>query len=325
MPLHIRPIEPGRDYPLASELVNADPLEAKRSAREVEAMDSKLPSGCGLKSWIVEEAGQPVGLLSLMRAIWDVRDGGILMRIHLSPAATLSALRSCHSFLMREAKAMNGKFVVVWSRDDQARRVQFLLDSGFTQVKRHAVTRIKLSNFFPIPYQPRITMLEKKGVRFITGRQAEEENLGLKKLLDAALEKVLREEYGFDGQARPPYEKFVRRAAESQADLLDTSFFAIHEGQIIGFTRLTPSDAEPGLWRTGLTGVLPSWRRRKVGTCVKVMSLMAAQEQAVEWVQTDNAEDTPTLHLNYLLGYKRVATLLEYERVMPRVLKDLPE
>lgn len=247
------------------------------------------------------------------------------MRIHLSPAASLSALRSSYSFLMREAKAMNGKFVVIWTRDEQARRVQFLQDAGFIQVKRHAVTRLKLSSFFPAPYQPKITMLEKKGVRFITGRQADDERLGLRKLLDAALEQVLREEYGFQGQSRPPYEKFVRRASESQADLLDTSFFALHEGQIVGFTRLTPSDAEEGLWRTGLTGVLPSWRRRKVGTCVKVLSLMAAQEQGVEWVQTDNAEDTPTLHLNYLLGYKRVATLLEYERVMPRVLKDLPE
>lgn len=325
MPLHIRPIEPGRDFPLAAELVNADPLEARRSAKEVEALDTKLPSGCSQRSWIVEEAGQPVGVLSLMRAIWDLRDGGVLMKIHLSPASSLSALRSCHSFLLREAKAMEGKFLVVWTRDDQARRVQFLQDSGFSQVKRHAVTRLKLSSFFPAPYQPKIIMLEKKGVRFLSGRQAEEENLSLKRLLDAALEKVLREEYGFDGHARPPYEKFVRRAAESQADLLDTSFFAIHEGQIVGFTRLTPSDVEPGLWRTGLTGVLPSWRRRKVGTCVKVASLMAAQERGVEWVQTDNAEDTPTLHLNYQLGYKRVATLLEYERVMPRVLKDLPE
>lgn len=324
MALHIRPLEPGRDYPLAAELVKSDPLEARRSAKEIEALDEKLPKGCALRSWIAEEAGQPVGLLSLMKAVWEVREGGILMKVHLSPAASLSALRSCYSFLMREAKAMHGSFVVLWTRDDQARRVQFLLDSGFAQVKRHAVTRLKVADFFPTPYQPKITMLEKKGVSFLTGRQIEDQGHSLKSLVDSALEQVMREEYGFQGQSRPPFEKIIRRASESQASLLDTSFFAMHEGQIVGFTRLTPSDAEEGLWRTGLTGVVPSWRRRNVGTCVKVVSLMAAQEAGVKHVQTDNAEDTPTLHLNYQLGYKRVATLLEFERVMPRVLKDLP-
>lgn len=324
MPLHIRPLELGRDYPLAADLVKADPLEASRSASELEAMDSKLPRQCLLRTWIVEESGQAVGLISMMRAIWDVREGGILLRIHMTPAASLSALRSTYSFLMKEAKAMDGAFIVVWTRDDQTRRVQFFQDSGFLQVKRHAVTRLKVSQFFPDPYQPKITLLEKRGVEFMTGRQMSDQGMNVKAMVDAALEQVLREEYGFQGQPRPPYEKFVRRAAESQADMLDTSFFALHDGKVIGFTRLVPAQAEKGLWRTGLTGVLPSWRRRKVGTCVKVFSLMAAKEQGVEWVQTDNAEDTPTLHLNYLLGYKRTATLLEYERVMPKSLKDIP-
>ncbi len=324
MALHIRPLEPGRDYPLAADLIKADPLEASRSPLELEAMDSKLPQQCQLKTWIVEEGGQPVGLISMMKAIWDVRQGGILLRIHMSPASTLSALRSSYSFLMKEAKAIDAAFIVVWTRDDHVRRVQFFNDSGFQQVKRHAVTRLKVSQFFPDPYQPKITVLEKRGVEFMSGRQMADLGMNVKAMVDASLEQVLREEYGFQGQPRPPYEKFVRRAAESQSDLLDTSFFALHDGKVVGFTRLVPAQAENGLWRTGLTGVLPSWRRRKVGTCVKVVSLIAAKQKGVEWVQTDNAEDTPTLHLNYLLGYKRTATLLEYERVMPKSLKDIP-
>jgi GNAT superfamily N-acetyltransferase len=326
MALDFKVLEPDRDYQVAASLINGDPLEAKRSPDELERLDTKIPSSCMARSWVVSELGEPAAIVSLLNAVWDVRKGGCLMRLHLAPSASLSVLRSCYSFLFREAKARRASYVTVWTRDDSARRGQFLTDHGFKLVKRHAVTRIKVDDFIAEPYFGKAHVLKKQGVEFCTAADLSRQGLDHKRLIQEGIDAVLREEYGFQGGVMPPYEKFYRRAGEAHANHLDTSFCAMHEGKIIGFTRLFPSEAEPGLWRTGLTGVLPSWRHRKVGTSIKVQSLVEAKKRGVFAIQTDNAEDNPMLHLNLRLGFERVATLLEHEVMMPRVLpKDLRE
>lgn len=320
MPLHIRPFDPGRDYPMASRLLNTDPLEAMRSPGELELLHDKLPASCQAKSWIAEEAGEPIAYLGSMKAVWDIRRGGRLLKLHFAPSASLSALRSVYTFLLRECRQDKAEFLVVWTRDDVVRRVQFLSDMGFSLVKRHAVTRIEVDKFIPEPYYPKVELLKKRGVVFSTAKELEASGRDVKQMLKGAIDEVLREEYGFQGESSPPFEKFVRRAADSQSLAPDTSFLALHEGRLVGFTRLIPSEAEPDCWRTGLTGIVPSWRKRKLGTCLKVRSLVAAKDAGIKFIQTDNAEDNPTLHLNFKLGFERIATLLEFEIVTPKTV-----
>ena len=86
----------------------------------------------------------------------------------------------------------------------------------------------------------------------------------------------------------------------------DLMFAAMHNDQIIGYSRVTPSVAMPKLVSTGLSGVIRAFRRAGVVTCLKVTGINALKEMGYDWVQTENDETNPMYQLNLILGFKRI-------------------
>jgi len=93
---------------------------------------------------------------------------------------------------------------------------------------------------------------------------------------------------------------------------MDRIWVAVAEGEPVGYSYLA---YRPSVAQTGFTGVLREHRNRGVARALKLETLVQAVEIGVDAVETDNDyENTPILHLNEELGYREVASQLEFHK-----------
>jgi GNAT superfamily N-acetyltransferase len=87
---------------------------------------------------------------------------------------------------------------------------------------------------------------------------------------------------------------------------------AIAEGEPVGYSYLA---YRPSLVETGFTGVLREHRNKGLARALKLETLVQAIGLGVRAVETDNDyENAPILHLNEELGYRELASRLEFHK-----------
>jgi GNAT superfamily N-acetyltransferase len=92
----------------------------------------------------------------------------------------------------------------------------------------------------------------------------------------------------------------------------DRIWVAVAEGEPVGYSYLA---YRLSLVETGFTGVLREHRNRGVARALKLESLVQAIGLGVQAVETDNDyENAPILHLNEELGYRELASRLEFHK-----------
>ncbi|MCG9894259.1 MAG: GNAT family N-acetyltransferase [Fimbriimonadaceae bacterium] len=319
MALNIRPFEPSPDLSGLSRLSALDPLDVGRTEEEWSDLLQRFPPAAAAEIWTAESAEGPTAFLILMRSVWEVRDGGWTARLHIDPDSPAGTLKGLWSFLHRRARTLGAGFLNLSIRADMQTRRDFLTKLGMVPVRRHAVSRIDLEDFRPGPWEPRIETVSRQGIRLATFRELADEGVDWATLQEQALEAVLAQEYRFGQGVRLPFEKYLRRL-QTRSVHPETGFGALLDGRMVGFSRLHPAGIEPGLLRTGLTGVVQEHRGRRIGTALKAYSLSRLKEDGWKAVQTDNPEDTSILHLNLKLGFERRSTVVE----MAQTLQALP-
>jgi GNAT superfamily N-acetyltransferase len=92
----------------------------------------------------------------------------------------------------------------------------------------------------------------------------------------------------------------------------DQVWVATAEGEPVGYSYLA---YRPSFVETAFTGVLREHRNKGVAKALKLETLVQAITIGVHAVQTDNDyENAPILHLNEELGYREVASRLEFHK-----------
>jgi GNAT superfamily N-acetyltransferase len=92
----------------------------------------------------------------------------------------------------------------------------------------------------------------------------------------------------------------------------DRVWVAVAEGGPVGYSYLA---YRPSTVMTAFTGVLREHRNKGIAKALKLQTLVQAAELGVHAVETDNDyENAPILHLNEELGYREVASQLEFHK-----------
>ena len=89
---------------------------------------------------------------------------------------------------------------------------------------------------------------------------------------------------------------------------------ALDGGDIIGLSQASASPESPTVAHCGLTGVLGAYRRRGIGTALKVELLNRAKERGISRIDTRNEEDNPMYRINERLGFVPRPDWVMYER-----------
>lgn len=84
----------------------------------------------------------------------------------------------------------------------------------------------------------------------------------------------------------------------------DCSFVALEDGVVVGYT-VVLVDNDDGVGMNGITGVVPTVRRRGVALALKQSSIDAARTRGLRELRTANAMENPMRLVNERLGYRR--------------------
>ena len=86
--------------------------------------------------------------------------------------------------------------------------------------------------------------------------------------------------------------------------LPEAQFFALDGRELVGLSTLWKDDVlEDKLW-VGITGTLPSHRRRGIATALKLKTFEYAVAHGVKTLETENEENNPMYALNVKLGFE---------------------
>ncbi|MEM7029775.1 MAG: GNAT family N-acetyltransferase [Chloroflexota bacterium] len=106
-----------------------------------------------------------------------------------------------------------------------------------------------------------------------------------------------------------PFEEFVK-IFDHPNFLADATFFALDQDQWVGMSNLWRNPILTDRCKVGLTGVLPSHRRRGIATALKLNTFHYARQNGIRYIHTENEENNPMYALNMQLGFKPKPALL---------------
>jgi GNAT superfamily N-acetyltransferase len=236
----------------------------------------------------VHEAHSPEGYFTT----WVIVDPGYRRR------GIGTALWDCLWKDLQEKKATR---LVSDVQDSDAQSLVFAQRCGFTIDQHVANYELDLSTFDEAPYLPDITALETSGIRFCSLADFPDTPETRHKLYDLNSSDMLENANTTNPWTYAIFEEFVLQAPwfRRAGQLL-----AVAGDQWIGMAAIGLHPETHSAYNE-YTGVLRSYRRRKIATSLKVLAALYARKTGAQKLLTDsNLRNAPILAINRKLGYK---------------------
>lgn len=196
-------------------------------------------------------------------------------------------------------------------REDWHVRVRFHEERGYRPILRTPVSHLAVQPFPYTQYEPLLNRLSAEGITIhpYTDLMARYPDA---KTRFWRLNEMLSADVPQTGEEKPlSWEQFEMEILQAPDFLPAALFIALYEDAWIGMTSFWKT-ADPSIANTGLTGVLPSYRRRGIATALKAVCIRYAQQNGYELLETDNEEHNPMYQLNLQLGFVPQPAFVEY-------------
>ncbi|MDF2627875.1 MAG: GCN5-related N-acetyltransferase [Symbiobacteriaceae bacterium] len=196
-----------------------------------------------------------------------------------------------------------------FSREDYAGTRRFLERRGFAEAKRTWESFLDLAAFDFGSYAGQPEQVEAQGIRLVTLPDLQQLPDWAERLL-ALTNAIQLDVPDFDAAAAVAMTTFQQSYLGASSFLPAGHYIALDGDRWVGLSTLWTAPDQT-LMDTGLTGVLPEYRRRGIALALKLRSLQWASARGITRVRTTNASSNRgMLAINERLGFvKRPAWL----------------
>ena len=198
--------------------------------------------------------------------------------------------------------ARNATSLRTATREDYLNGSKFLARRGFTEASRMWVSTLNLDRLDFGPDGQQKAAVEARGIHISPLSALRAVPRWEQRLLDL-YNTLQMDAADIDAATAMDMEYFRVNHLGSTAFLADGHFVALDGDRWVGLTALWKGST-PDLMHTGLTGVLPEYRRRRIALALKQCALAWARAQGVKLVRTSNAStNLGMLSINERLGF----------------------
>jgi GNAT superfamily N-acetyltransferase len=254
---------------------------------------------------LIECDGEIVGYCSAKPNVWVKEPGLFWITLMLLPDAQEQGIETeALGRMESEALRLGATKVAIRVRSDCPALIDATNHAGYTCVQRDLITRLDLAEFEMTRHVADIEKLTQHGIDIVSIfdlLQAGEGWLPEAYELNSALLADVELVGGFQ---KRPYEDFRADVLNPEECDPKVNLYARSNGKLVGETGLFPIQNAKHICLTGLTGVLPAFRRKGIATALKVRSLQAAKEAGAQVVYTGNERNNPMYRVNLGLGYR---------------------
>ena len=161
---------------------------------------------------------------------------------------------------------------------------------------------LDLATFDETPYLPAITSLAAQGIRFHPLADFPDTPATRHKLFD--LNSILSLDMPNNDGRQPEYSEFERYVLQAPWFCREGQLLAVDGDQWVGLAALSITPESRSAYNL-TTGVLRSYRGRKIAQALKIMGVRYALEHAAQSIVTDNDSlNVPMLAINRKMGYQ---------------------
>lgn len=199
-------------------------------------------------------------------------------------------------------------------REGNAPRIEFLQQKGFQQTMRAPSCELDVPSFDFAPFAGCAEKVAASGIAIVTVSELQARDSDwMQKLYD--LEIAIEQDVPDTDELTPAGLDEFAKNFERANIRTDAWFVAVDGDDYVGMSSLWPNLVLEDMLAVGITGVLPSHRRRGIATALKLKTIEFAQAYGAKIIETGNEENNPMYDLNMKLGFKPMPAWLTFEKV----------
>ena len=198
-----------------------------------------------------------------------------------------------------------------FTREDKSDRIKFFTERGYKLIQRDNSSGLDLQDYDYTPFEGATEKVLAAGFELLTLPELQARDPDWMQQT-YAMENVIARDIPMPDEFTPqPIEEYAKEF-KSPNFLPDGYFVALENGQCVGLSNLWKDAVRKDRLWVGLTGVLPSHRRRGIATALKLLTFEYAQAHDVRFIETENEENNPMYELNVKLGFKSKPAWVTY-------------
>jgi GNAT superfamily N-acetyltransferase len=178
--------------------------------------------------------------------------------------------------------------------DDDPESLAFAQRRGFVEDRREKGVALRLMEIEPPEVEP------PAGIEIVTWAERPELARGI---YDVAVE-ASPDVPGWEDELMEPFEEWLAHDMQGSGDKPEATFAALSGDEVVGYAKLSLTEAQPTTAHHDLTGVKRAWRGRGVARALKARQIAWAKANGYAELRTRNDErNAPIRKLNKEFGY----------------------
>ncbi len=229
-----------------------------------------------------------------------------------------SVPRQMQDYLLARMEAEQPVAITSNPKEDERYRIRLLDEDGFALKMRFPRSFLDVTGVDCAAYEPLLARLRGQGIRFVTLSDVIAEDPEWQHNVWRMFTAIDRDIPSPEAYTETPFAEYAEYYSgddyrpDSWAIAIDDSRAGVE--RYVGMCVVNLMSTRPDSLFAGITGVIPSHRRRKIATALKTRSVAYAQQNGFRKIYTDNEEHNPMYNLNQQLGFQPLPAWLYYKR-----------
>lgn len=229
-----------------------------------------------------------------------------------------TAPRQMHNFLLARIHPEQPVAIASQAKEDESYRTRLLEADGFAVQMRFPRSVLDVTGVDCPAYDPLFARLRGEGIRFVTLTDVIAEDPDWQHNIWRLFTAIDRDIPSPEPYTETPFAEYAEYYSgddyrpASWAIAIDESRTGVE--RYVGMSVVNLMSSRPDSLFAGITGVIPSHRRRGIATVLKVRTIAYAQELGKRKIYTDNEENNPMYDLNRQLGFQPLPAWVYYRK-----------
>jgi tRNA (guanine37-N1)-methyltransferase len=305
------------DYQLLADLTNQIDPQSRASSAVFQQLDRQPEANLKSARWVAMLDNELVGYAYYYQYAGTYDPEKATVRIVVRPDCQKQGIGSLLlEHLVKRAKEDGLKLLVAQLQEVKKPALKFVRKRGFNDYGRRLLFTLNPARFDPTPYENLETELAERGIVIKSLTELCETDPDHER-------KVYELHWTLDAEVPTPeastkmdFNYYRDEVLHNPNFLYDGCFIAIQDGSnYIGISSFLRDNADN--LNVAITGVLPEFRRQKIGLALKVRGIKyAAANNYRRIILTNDPSNVAILALNEKLGAKRQPSIIHLKRLI---------
>jgi mycothiol synthase len=208
------------------------------------------------------------------------------------------------------------KFLVTMVREDRTDRVNFWTSHGFEIMMRAPQSELVVTDYDFSYFDETLGRVANQGINLFTMTELQQRDPDWLRHYYELFWLIVNDVPSADKRTPLPFENWRKRIIDGPDLLPDANFFALDGNHWVGVSNLRRDLGNAENLNVGVTGILPSHRRKGIATALKLKTIQYAVAHNVVTIRTGNEENNPMYNLNLALGFKSKPAWLSLRKTL---------